>query len=102
ILPGIAARLTPGHTPGHMAFELRAGSESVMVVGDALGNHHVAFERPDWASGSDQDKDLAAKTRLALLDHITADQMRLIGFHLPGGGVGHAEKSGDGYRFIAE
>ncbi|MDO9638037.1 MAG: MBL fold metallo-hydrolase [Pseudotabrizicola sp.] len=102
ILPGIAARLTPGHTPGHMAYELRAGSDAAMVVGDALGNHHVAFERPDWASGSDQDKDLAAQTRLALLDQITAAQMRLVGFHLPGGGIGRAEKSGSGYRFVAE
>ncbi|MFN4156171.1 MAG: MBL fold metallo-hydrolase [Paracoccaceae bacterium] len=102
ILPGVAARGTPGHTPGHMAYELRAGSDAAMVVGDALGNHHVAFERPGWASGSDQDKDLAAATRLALLDQITSAQMRLIGFHLPGGGIGHAEKSGDSYRFVAE
>ena len=102
VLPGVAARLTPGHTPGHMAYELGAGSDSALVLGDALGNHHVAFERPDWASGSDQDKELAAKTRLALLDQITSAQMRLIGFHLPGGGIGHADKSGDGYRFIAE
>ena len=62
----------------------------------------MAFERPDWASGSDQDKDLAAQTRLALLDQITAAQMRLVGFHLPGGGIGRAEKSGSGYRFVAE
>ena len=50
ILPGIAARASFGHTPGHMAFEIRNGSESVMVVGDAIGNPHVAFERPDWSS----------------------------------------------------
>jgi glyoxylase-like metal-dependent hydrolase (beta-lactamase superfamily II) len=102
ILPGVAARLTPGHTPGHMAYELRAGTEAVMVVGDALGNHHVAFERPDWASGSDQDGDMAAATRVALLDQITASQMPLIGYHLPGGGIGRAERSGTGYVFVEE
>lgn len=102
VLPGVAARLTPGHTPGHMAYELRAGSEAVMVVGDALGNHHVAFERPDWASGSDQDGDMAAATRVALLDQITTGQMRLIGYHLPGGGIGRAERSGPGYVFVEE
>lgn len=102
ILPGIAARLTPGHTPGHMAFELRGGSESVMVVGDALGNPHVAFERPGWPSGSDQDAGTAAATRGRLLDQIAAGQMRLIGFHLPGGGIGHAERQGDGFRFVEE
>ena len=102
ILPGVAARATPGHTPGHMSYELRAGTDSAMVLGDSLGNHHVAFERPDWASGSDQDKETAATTRVALLDQISADSMRLIGFHLPDGGVGHVEKSGDSYRFVPE
>ncbi len=102
VLPGIAARLTHGHTPGHMAYELRAGSDSAMVVGDALGNHHVAFERPDWASGSDQDGAQAATTRGSLLDQITSAQMRLIGFHLPGGGIGRAEKADVGYRFVEE
>ena len=102
VLPGVAARLTPGHTPGHMAYQIGAGPEAAMVVGDALGNHHVAFERPDWASGSDQDKDRAAVTRVGLLDQLAADQMRLIGYHLPGGGIGRAEKADGGYRFVEE
>lgn len=102
VLPGVAARLTPGHTPGHLAYHLGAGSEAAMVVGDALGNHHVAFERPDWASGSDQDKEMAAATRVSLLDQLAAEQMRLIGYHLPGGGIGRAEKADAGYRFVEE
>lgn len=102
ILPGVMAHASFGHTPGHMSFELRGGSESVMVVGDAIGNHHVAFEKPGWPSGSDQDAATAADTRQRLLDKITADKMRLIGFHLPGGGMGRAEASGDGYVFVAE
>ncbi|WP_116133867.1 MBL fold metallo-hydrolase [Tropicimonas sp. IMCC34043] len=102
ILPGVAARMTPGHTPGHMSFELRSGSESLMVLGDAISNHHVAFARPDWPSGSDQDTALAAATRVALLDQIAAMQMPVIGFHLPGGGLGRAERDGSSYRFVAE
>ena len=101
VLPGIAARLTPGHTPGHMSFELAAPSP-VMVLGDAIGNHHIGFERPDWASNSDQDKDLAATTRSALLERLAAEQMILIGYHLPGGGIGRAEKAGSGYRYVAD
>lgn len=100
VLPGIAARLTPGHTPGHMAYEVRSGSDGAMVVGDAIGNHHVAFERPDWASGSDQDGAQAAATRTGLLDQLATAQMPLIGYHLPGGGIGRAEKAGGAYRFV--
>lgn len=101
VISGVAAHLTSGHTPGHMAFELRSGTEAVMVVGDAIGNHHVAFERPDWASGSDQDAAMAAATRVRLLDRLANEQIGLIGYHLPEGGLGRAEKSGDGYRFVA-
>ncbi|RYH12093.1 MBL fold metallo-hydrolase [Tropicimonas sp. IMCC6043] len=102
ILPGVAARMTPGHTPGHMSFEIRSGSESAMVIGDAIGNDHVAFARPDWRSGSDQDFDLAAATRMKLMDRLAAEQMPLIGFHLGGGGIGRAEKTADGYIFVQD
>jgi len=100
ILPGIAARATYGHTPGHMSFELRSGSESVMVLGDAVTTAHVGFERPAWHSGSDQDPATAAVTRTALLDQLSHDQIALIGYHLPDGGIGRAERSGDAYRFV--
>lgn len=92
ILPGVQAISTPGHTPGHMAFHIAGSGGGAIVVGDALGNHHVAFERPDWLSGSDQDAPTAAATRLALLDRITADNLAVIGFHLPDGGIGRAER----------
>jgi glyoxylase-like metal-dependent hydrolase (beta-lactamase superfamily II) len=100
-LSGIAARLTPGHTPGHLTFEI-AGPTPVMVLGDCIGNHHVAFERPEWESGSDQDKGLAATTRVALLDRLATDGHAVIGYHLPGGGIGRVERADAGYRFVDE
>lgn len=98
ILPDVAARASFGHTPGHMAFEIRSGSTAVMVLGDCIANHHVAFARPAWRSGSDQDQDLAAETRVALMDQLASEQMQVIGYHLPQG-AGYVEKSGDGYVF---
>lgn len=100
ILPGVAARSTPGHTPGHMSFEIRGGSESVMVLGDAIGNYHVSFTEPAWPVGSDQDPQTAAAVRLRLLDQLASGQMQLAGCHLPGGGLGRAERQGSGYRFV--
>ncbi|MBO6894663.1 MAG: MBL fold metallo-hydrolase [Roseibium sp.] len=102
ILPGIQAVSTHGHTPGHMSFELRSGSEAALILGDAIGNHHVAFMRPDWPSGSDQDAETAAVTRKALFDRIVADDLKIAGFHLPGGGIGRVEPTSDGFRFIPE
>ena len=102
VLPGIAAVSTPGHTPGHMAFEIRQGGAAALVVGDAIGNHHVAFRKPDWPSGSDQDQDTAIATRRMLFDRLTSEDMTLVGFHLPDGGMGYASKDGDAYRFVSE
>ena len=102
ILPGIAARATFGHTPGHMSFELRSGSESAMVLGDAITTPHVGFERPGWESGSDQDPGAAAAARVRLLDQLTNEQIPIIGYHLPDGGIGRAERMGDSYRFVAQ
>lgn len=99
ILPGVMAHATFGHTPGHMAFEVRAGTDALLIGGDAIGNHHVAFARPDWPNGADQDTDLGAQTRKRLLDKLAHEQTILMGFHLPGGGMGRVERDGDTYRF---
>ena len=100
ILPGIAAVSSPGHTPGHMAFEVRQGSEAALVIGDAIGNHHVAFRKPTWESGSDQDAATAVATRKVLFDRLLSEQMLVVGFHLPNGGLGRVDRDGDGYRFV--
>ncbi|MEM9248871.1 MAG: MBL fold metallo-hydrolase [Pseudomonadota bacterium] len=100
ILPGIAALSSPGHTPGHMAFEVRQGSDAALIVGDAIGNHHVAFRKPEWESGADQDAATAVRTRQMLFDRLVSEQMPIVGFHLPGGGMGRVERDADGYRFL--
>lgn len=99
ILPGIEAVDTSGHTPGHMAFAVHGGGQSVMILGDALSNHAVSFQHPEWPAGSDQDPQKGIETRKMLLDRLTADKMAFVGFHLPGG-IGRAEKAGTAYRFV--
>ena len=99
ILPGVLAHATPGHTPGHMSFEIRRGGSGILIGGDAIGNAHVAFARPEWPSGTDQDADLAARTRRKLLDMLAQDDTQLLGFHLPDGGLGRVERAPGGYRF---
>lgn len=102
VLPGVMAHATFGHTPGHMSFEIAASDGPVLVLGDAVTNAHVGFERPDWPSGSDQDRDMGAATRSRLLDQAATDRMKIIGFHLPDGGIGRVERKDGGYRYVGE
>jgi glyoxylase-like metal-dependent hydrolase (beta-lactamase superfamily II) len=101
VLPGIRAMDTSGHTPGHVSFELRAGSESVVVIGDALTNSLFSFEKPNWRIGADQDAEMAVVARNRLLDQLTNDKMQMIGYHIPYPGIGRVERAGNAYRFVA-
>lgn len=102
ILPGVEAVDTSGHTPGHTSFALHDGSESVMVLGDAVTNVAVSFMKPEWPSGSDQDAQKGIETRKMLLDRLATDKSGVVGFHMPHPGIGHVERDGTAYRFAAD
>lgn len=101
VLPGVEAMDTSGHTPGHMSYMIHGGGESVLVLGDAISNAVISFEKPDWASGTDQDQAKGVETRKALLDRLATDRSRIIGYHLPHPGHGIAERHNGAYRFVA-
>jgi glyoxylase-like metal-dependent hydrolase (beta-lactamase superfamily II) len=101
VISGVEAIDTSGHTPGHTAFAVHDGSDSVMIIGDAVTNTVISFARPEWPTGSDQNPHKGAETRLRLLDRLALEKSRLIGFHLTHGGIGHVEKNQSGYRFAA-
>lgn len=100
IVTGISVLDTPGHTPGHLSFEI-AGGEGLIVTGDTMVNEIAHFEHPEWKFGFDADPDLAIKTRKTLVDRAAADKVKLLGYHFAYPGVGFAEKKDMAYRFVA-
>ncbi len=100
LLSGIEAVDTSGHTPGHTSFALHSGSESIMILGDAITHPVISFQKSEWPAGGDQDQATAQATRKKLLDRLAADKMRILGFHLPHPGLGYAERSNNAYRFV--
>lgn len=100
VIPGITARLTPGHTPGHMSFVVSGGDGEAMVLGDAITNAHLQFARPDWPSANDHDPAQAGDTRAAPMQELAGSGMMIIGYHLPGDGIGSVQAEGDGYVFV--
>lgn len=99
VLPDIEVVATPGHTPGHLSFMVH-GAEPVLIVGDAISNAVISFERPDWPTASDHDPEEGARTRRALLDRLAAERARIVGFHFPHPGAGYVEKRQGGFIYI--
>jgi glyoxylase-like metal-dependent hydrolase (beta-lactamase superfamily II) len=101
IVPGLRSVDTAGHTQGHIALEMVAGNDALLVVGDALAHPTIAFAYPDWRPDSDHEPDRAAATRKALLDRLATDRSRIVGYHLPFPGIGGVERKGTAYTYVA-
>lgn len=99
IISGITLRDTKGHTPGHVSVEVGSGNDRILILGDALTHPIISFQYPEWQPTSDQIPDVAAATRKKLLASLAADKTRIIGYHLPGGGVGRVEAKDGTFRF---
>jgi glyoxylase-like metal-dependent hydrolase (beta-lactamase superfamily II) len=100
VAPGIHAVATPGHTPGHVAFEIKTGGQTALIGGDFATHGLLSFQHPDWPGRFDQDGDQAIATRLKMLDKLATERTTLVGYHLPKGGIGRVERAGSAYRFI--
>jgi glyoxylase-like metal-dependent hydrolase (beta-lactamase superfamily II) len=98
-LPGVAARLAPGHTPGHTAWQITSGSASAVVLGDVVHLAAIQLPLPLTPMIYDIDPDLAGRTRVALLDEVVRQGWQVAGAHLPAPGVGRIVRAGAGYAF---
>ncbi len=101
VIPGIRSMATPGHTPGHTAFIISSGSQSVLAQVDVTaGPALVTVKNPDWQFAFDMDGPQAVATRRKLYDQAIADRMLVQGYHFPFPSAGYIEKDGNGYRFV--
>jgi glyoxylase-like metal-dependent hydrolase (beta-lactamase superfamily II) len=100
LVPGITAISAAGHTPGHTAFAITSGSQSLLVLSDTTNNPYLFARHPDWQPTIDVDGPRAVATRKALLDRAAADRMLVHGYHFPFPAMGHIAKIAGGYDFV--
>jgi glyoxylase-like metal-dependent hydrolase (beta-lactamase superfamily II) len=98
VAPGITAIAAPGHTPGHTAFAIASGSQSMITIVDTTNNPYLFVRYPEWQFSFDVDGPLAVETRKKLLDRVAADKMLVAGYHWPFPATGYITKEGGGYR----
>ena len=98
IAPGITAIGAPGHTPGHTAFAIASGNQSMMTTVDTTNNPYLFVRNPEWQFSFDMDGPLAVETRKKLLDRAAADKLLVAGYHWPFPATGYITKEGSGYR----
>lgn len=99
VLPGIRAVAAHGHTPGHTVYHVADGADQLMFLADLTNRPEVNGRRPDWAIVFDMDGAAATATRRRVMDRVSAERMRVTGYHFPFPANGFMLRDGPGYRF---
>ncbi|AYG70067.1 MULTISPECIES: MBL fold metallo-hydrolase [unclassified Rhizobium] len=98
VAPGVVARRTGGHTPGHSIIRLKSGAERLTFAGDVV--FPVGFEQPDWYNGFEHNPAEAVLVRTDLLRELADTGELLVATHLPFPSVGRVAASGKAFRWV--
>lgn len=98
VAPGVVARRTGGHTPGHSVITVTAGEERLTFAGDIV--FPVAFDHPDWHNGFEHDPEESVRVRIRMLQEAAASGELLVATHMPFPSVGHVALNGDRFRWV--
>jgi glyoxylase-like metal-dependent hydrolase (beta-lactamase superfamily II) len=99
VAPGVVAKMTGGHTPGHCVVYVNSGGERLTFAGDAL--FPVAFDHPEWHNGFEHDPQESVHVRVRLLQEAAASGELFVATHLPFPSVGRVAVDGEAFRWIA-
>jgi glyoxylase-like metal-dependent hydrolase (beta-lactamase superfamily II) len=97
VAPGVVARRTGGHTPGHCVVDIDSNGERLTFAGDAM--FPVGFDHPDWHNGFEHDPEESTRVRIALFGELADNGGLLVATHLPFPSVGRVARDGDTFRW---
>lgn len=88
-----------GHTPGHIAVEVRSGDDGLLHISD-LALHPLHLENPTWYPLLDISPSGAAAARARLLNQAAAEERLIFAHHFaPFPALGHIRKASVGWRW---
>jgi len=100
IAPGITTVSAPGHTVGHTMVRIAPSGGHALFWTDIVHNAALQFPEPERAIAFDLDTQQAIATRKKVMDMAATDRLLIAGTHIAFPGIGHVEKSGNGYAFV--
>ena len=100
LAPGIRAIATPGHSPGHVVYEITSGGETLICWGDLCHHEVLLLQRPDWAFRFDHRGPEATAQRHRIYDLVDSGRSAVLAYHFPFPGLGHLRRDGDGYAWL--
>lgn len=100
-IPGIRAHASPGHTPGHTAYEVESRGAKLVIIGDTVHIGAVQFARPEAAVLFDANPKEAVVTREALFRRIADGKTLVADMHIAFPGIGRMRSDGKkGYQWV--
>jgi glyoxylase-like metal-dependent hydrolase (beta-lactamase superfamily II) len=103
IIPGVVkADDIQGHTPGHSAYTITSGTNSLLYLGDTAHHSVVSVQHPDWTIRFDGDAPTAEASRKQVLEAAAASGQRVYAVHFPFPGLGKFEKQGETVVWVPE
>lgn len=99
IAQGVVSVSLPGHTPGHVGYEITSGDSRLIDIGDVAHSSIVSLAQPRWGIEFDNDQALARQTRLETLTGLARSDEWVFAPHFPFPAVGHIVVAGQGYAW---
>ncbi|MCI2421445.1 MBL fold metallo-hydrolase [Saccharopolyspora sp. K220] len=96
VADGITAIATPGHSAGHLVYEIVSEGRGLVVWGD-LCHHPILLEEPHWNFVFDEDKTAAAAQRRRIFSRIVTNDQTVLSYHFPFPGLGGLRREGQRY-----
>ncbi len=93
IAPGICYVGAPGHTPGHSAVLLESQGKRLLHFVDTL-HHPIQLNAPDAVPTFDVQPEIAIATRRNTIERAIAENLPVMGYHLPFPGIYAIRQSG--------
>jgi glyoxylase-like metal-dependent hydrolase (beta-lactamase superfamily II) len=101
VAPGITPVVLPGHTPGHVGYEIASKGRRLLDIGDLAHSSVISLGHPDWRVLFDNDAPTAEKTRRDELTRLSRNSEWVFSPHFPYPGVGRIVATRDGFRWKA-